>query len=124
MIQRVLVDHARKRLALKRGGTEVCRVPLEDVTDLAVERPDVLIELDAALEALDQHDPRLAAIVRGKFFGGLNGEQIADSLGCSTRTVKRQWRVAKAWLYRVLTETSNARPPDPLSPYRGPSARV
>ncbi|MEM7584318.1 MAG: ECF-type sigma factor [Acidobacteriota bacterium] len=104
IIQRVLVDHARKRLRHKRGGPASQRVPLDDVTDLVVERPDLLIELDHALEALDRRDPQLASIVRSKFFGGLTGEQIAETLGCSTRTVKRQWRVAKAWLYRVLTE--------------------
>ena len=102
MIQRVLVDHARRRVAHKRGG-DVRRVPLDDVADLATERPDLLIALDTALEALEQQDPRLAAIVRSKFFGGLTGEQIAETLGCSTRTVKRQWRVAKAWLYSVLS---------------------
>lgn len=107
MIQRILVDHARRRVANKRGG-DVRRVPLDDVADLATERPDLLIALDTALEALEQQDPRLASIVRSKFFGGLTGEQIAETLGCSTRTVKRQWRVAKAWLYSVLSAPNPA----------------
>ncbi|MEM7349911.1 MAG: ECF-type sigma factor [Acidobacteriota bacterium] len=115
MIQRVLVDHARRRLAAKRGGAEACRVALDDVSDLALERPDLLIELDGALEDLERRDPRMAAIVRGKFFGGLTGEQMAETLGCSSRTIKRQWRLAKAWLYRVLTE-AKPQPADPVSP--------
>ena len=101
MIQRVLVDHARRRQALKRGGGTV-RVALEEVTDLAAERPDLLIALDRALEDLERRDPLQAEIVRSRFFGGLTGEEIARALGCSRTTVKRQWRLAKAFLFREM----------------------
>ncbi len=104
MVQRTLVDHARRRQALKRGGDRL-RVPLDEVGDLATERPELLIALDSALSALERREPQQATIVRSRFFGGLTHEQIAEILGCSRTTVKRQWRMAKAWLFRELSQT-------------------
>lgn len=101
MVQRILVDHARRKLAVKRGGDRL-RVPLDEIDDLAFERPDLVVALDEALTALEKRDPLQAAIVRGRFFAGLTSEQMAGTLGCSRTKVKRQWRLAKAWLFREL----------------------
>lgn len=105
MIQRILVDHARRRRAAKRGGGAL-RVPLEEVEDLALERPDLLIALDAALTTLEAREPMQAAIVRGRFFAGLTGDELASVHGCSRTTIKRQWRLAKAWLFRELEQVA------------------
>lgn len=104
MIQRILVDHSRRRWAQKRGGRSE-HIPLAEVTNLAVERPDLMIELDAALQLLETIDSIQAAIVQAKFFAGLTGVEIADVLGLSPATVKRKWRMAKLWLFHELNKT-------------------
>lgn len=105
MIQRILVDHARQRWASKRGG-QAEKIPLSEVADLAVERPDLLIELDEALKTLEEIDSVQASIVQAKFFAGLTGVEIAEALGLSPATVKRKWRVAKVWLFHELNKAS------------------
>lgn len=101
LIRRVLVDHARRHRSAKRGGGE--RVPLSEVADFAVERPDQLVTLDEALERLAAIDPLQVTVIEHRFFGGLTGEETAAVLGLSPATVKRRWRLAKAWLYREIT---------------------
>ncbi len=101
MIHRILVDHARRSRYAKRGGG-VPDVPLSEVVDLALERPDKLVELDEALASLEAIDPLKATIVEVRFFGGLTTKETAEVVGCSESTVTRQWRMAKAWLYREL----------------------
>jgi RNA polymerase sigma factor (TIGR02999 family) len=102
MIRRILVDHARKRRAAKRGG------PLQAPFDEAVlggKARDVQVEaLDEALTALSKIDPRKGRVVELRFFGGLSVEETAAVLEISEETVKRDWRAAKAWLFRELTQ--------------------
>jgi len=102
-MRRILVDHARKRSAAKRGdGTSsvdidalahVLSAPLPD---------DRLLALDAALEELATLDPRQARVVELRFFGGLSVEEAADVLGVSATTIKREWSTARAWLFRAV----------------------
>jgi RNA polymerase sigma factor (TIGR02999 family) len=102
VIRRILVDHARRHHSAKRGGGGE-KVPLSEVADFAVERPDQLVTLDEALGRLAAIDPLQVTVIEHRFFGGLTGEQTAAVLGLSPATVKRRWRLAKAWLYRELT---------------------
>ena len=103
MMRRILVDYARANLRAKRGG-ETTRVAFEDieapVTEPALD-PD-LIALDAALEKLAEIDPRRGRVVELRFFGGLSVEETAHVLQVAPDTVVRDWRVAKAGLFRYL----------------------
>jgi RNA polymerase sigma factor (TIGR02999 family) len=101
LMRRILVDHARVRQAQKRGGAER-RVPLELAASVPTERPVDLLAMDDALDALAAVDARKAQVVEMRFFGGLSIEEAAGALGVSVETVKRDWRVAKAWLLREL----------------------
>ncbi len=98
-MRRILVSHARKRAAGKRGGA--LRVTLPDELPADASEPDVLA-LDEALEQLEQLDPRQARVVELRFFGGLTVEETAAALGVSPATVKVDWSMARAWLYRKL----------------------
>jgi RNA polymerase sigma-70 factor (ECF subfamily) len=105
LMRQILVDHARKRDADKRGGSKQ-PVPLDD---LQIEGPgfqslDDLIALDDALLKLEEFDPRQCRIVELRFFGGLTEEEISHLLGLSVRTIKRDWSVARAWLYAEITK--------------------
>ncbi|MHC4990985.1 MAG: ECF-type sigma factor [Planctomycetota bacterium] len=103
-IRRILVDHARARRRHKRGGNRT-RIVLDDVLQTLQARPGFdLLLLDDALERLAEIDPQYARIVEMRFFGGSTMEEIATLLGVSLRTVERDWRVARAWLYRELSE--------------------
>lgn len=97
-MRQVLVDHARRRRAGKRGGawsrTTLSGKPLALDTD-----PEELLALDAALEGLE---PRQREIVEMRFFGGMTEEEVAAALGVSDRTVRREWVKARAWLYDAL----------------------
>lgn len=97
-MRQVLVDHARRRKALKRGGDVVCTT-LTDAGGPIEFRPDEMIALDEALEGLD---PRQRQVVEFRFFAGMEEAEIADVLEISTRTVRREWVKARAWLYRSL----------------------
>ena len=97
-MRRILIDHARARIADKRGGVQQ-RVPLSDLDrwgDPALSEP--LLDLDTQLAALSDADPRAARVVELRFFGGLREEDIAEVLGVSVITVKRDWKAARAWL--------------------------
>ena len=98
----VLIDHARARVAEKRGGVQQ-RVALSSVEEWqpAPQSEDVLI-LDEALSKLEQADGRAAKVVELRFFGGLREQEVADVLGVSVITVKRDWKVARAWLVDQL----------------------
>jgi len=100
-MRRVLVDHARTRLSLKRGSGST---PLDLKADILVlEQPPEMIEaLDEALRKLAEIDSRQAQIVEMRYFGGLTEEEIGEVLGVSSRTVKRDWLMAKTWLYARL----------------------
>ena len=106
MIRRILVDHARKHLAAKRG--EGLQVPLDEAL-LGNKARGVDVEaLDEALTALSRMDPRKGRLVELRFFGGLTVEETADVLGVSEETVTRDWRVAKTWLFRELGRATPA----------------
>jgi RNA polymerase sigma factor (TIGR02999 family) len=98
MMRRILIDHARAQQAEKRGG-EFQKLSLDENIDVSGQRADELVALDDALERLAQIDPQKSRIVELRFFGGLSVEETAEVLGVSAPTVKRQWRMAKAWLY-------------------------
>jgi len=101
-MRRILVDHARRKHAQKRGdGLE--RVTLADL-DVATDAPDVdVLALDEALTALKTQDPRLEQVVSLRYFAGMGIEQVAAALGLSPATVKRDWTFARAWLAEHMT---------------------
>jgi RNA polymerase sigma-70 factor, ECF subfamily len=104
MMRRILVDIARRRDAVRRGGPEAVRVPLDGLEIAAPAEADMdLVAVDRALEKLAAHDARKARIVELRFFGGLSMEEIARALDVSVRTVHSDWALARAWLYRELT---------------------
>jgi RNA polymerase sigma factor (TIGR02999 family) len=101
-MRRILVDHARRHRALRRGGG-ARRVPLESLDALAAEeRAGLLVELDEALSRLAALDERQARVVECRFFGGLTEEETAEALGIGLRTAKRDWAKARSWLYGEL----------------------
>ena len=103
LIRQILIDHARERHSLKRGG-DLARVPFSHVIDLAVEHDldrETLIDLDAALAQLEEVDSRQCQVVELRFFAGLTIEQIAEIQQTSRATVKRDWDMAKRWLARA-----------------------
>jgi len=102
----VLVDHARRRGTLKRGGGRV-RAELDGVLALFNESSPDLLALDDALRRLGENDPELARIVELRFFGGLSIEETARVLASSTASVTRGWRVARMWLVRGLEGADN-----------------
>ena len=105
VMRRILVDHARRDLRGKRGGGSL-HVQLEDAASQPTEHSmDALdaLALDRALQELEQLDPDQGRIVELRFFGGLTVQETAAALGISPATVKREWALAKAWLYRALT---------------------
>ena len=101
LMRHILVDHARVRLAQKRGGADR-RVPLDEAVAICAERTVDLIALNSALEILAQVDIRKSQVVEMRFFGGLSIDETAEALDVSPETVKRDWRVAKVWLLRHL----------------------
>ncbi|HKP72204.1 MAG TPA: sigma-70 family RNA polymerase sigma factor [Pyrinomonadaceae bacterium] len=103
MMRRILVDHARGHQAEKRGG-EFHKLSLDENIDVSDERADSLVALDDALTALAAIDEQKSRIVELRFFGGLSVEETAEVLGVSAPTVKRQWRMAKAWLYGEVSK--------------------
>jgi RNA polymerase sigma factor (TIGR02999 family) len=109
MMRRILIDHARARVAEKRGGAQH-RMNLSSIEeDLlpAAHNEDVLL-LDEALSRLEQADARAAKVVELRFFGGLHEQEVADVLGVSVITVKRDWKVARAWLIDQLPSRSGS----------------
>lgn len=106
LMRRVLVDHARRHTAAKRGGGRTQQ--LDSSIAVTSERDVTVLALDEALTHLAALDSQQARIVELRCFGGLTIEETAESLGVSVDTVKREWRLAKAWLYRKLDQGSTA----------------
>jgi RNA polymerase sigma-70 factor (ECF subfamily) len=102
LMRRIMVDHAREHRSLKRGGGAL-KVSLDDTALVTETRSKELLALDEALERLAAQDPRKSKIVELRYFGGLTVEETAAFLKLSDRTVKREWRMAKVWLYRALS---------------------
>lgn len=105
-MRQILSNYARDRRAMKRGG-DVAHIPLDLVSDEAgaPAAPDIesIATLEEALRKLEQADPRLSDVVECRFYGGMSVEDTAAALGISAATVKRDWALARAWLYRELT---------------------
>jgi len=99
----VLVDHARSRLADKRGGAQR-EVSLDEAHLATDDRPEDLLAIDQALTALAAKSERLSQLVHYRFFGGMEYEEIAEVTGLSVPTVKRDWARARAWLYSFMRE--------------------
>ena len=101
LMRRILVEHARRRDADKRGGSQV-RVQLDEALAVANEADVDLLAIDEALDRLAAIDPQQARVVELRFFSGLSVEETAAALGVSPKTVKRDWSVARAWLRREI----------------------
>ncbi len=101
-MRRIIVDHARRRNGLKRGGGQFC-VPLDEALDHEVVLDGRISELNDALSRLQQLDPRPASVVEMRFFGGLTEQEISGVLGISVATVKRDWEFARSWLLAQLS---------------------
>jgi RNA polymerase sigma factor (TIGR02999 family) len=99
-MRRILVDHARRRTAEKRGGVD--RPVVFDEGLIARDRPEELVALDDALEALAAVDERKARVVELHYFGGMNQKEVADVLHVHENTVARDLRLARAWLHRHI----------------------
>lgn len=104
IMRRILVDHAREHNAAKRGGGAI-RLSIDDVQIPLEQRAAGFLALDEALERLSQFDERKCRVVEMRFFGGLNDEEIAEVLGVTSRTVLRDWKKARLWLYRELSRS-------------------
>ncbi|HEX8138676.1 MAG TPA: sigma-70 family RNA polymerase sigma factor [Pyrinomonadaceae bacterium] len=102
VMRHVLIDHARRRHYAKRGGS-LHRVSLEDESVMSPARARELVALDEALGELSRIDPRKGRVVELRYFGGLSLEETAAVLEVSVMTVRRDWRAAKAWLYKAVT---------------------
>jgi RNA polymerase sigma factor (TIGR02999 family) len=100
-MRRILVDYARQRKAAKREGNRQ-RVELTDALAISADRLDEILAIDEALQRLAEFDPRRSKVVEMRFFGGMTEDEVAEVLGVGTRTVKRDWNVAKAWLHGEL----------------------
>jgi RNA polymerase sigma factor (TIGR02999 family) len=102
LMRRILVDYARMHIAEKRGGITV-RVELEDpIMNLVEMGKTDLVALDDAMQQLEAVDARKCRVVEARFFAGLSAKEIATVLGTTEATVRRDWRIARAWLYRYL----------------------
>ena len=99
VMRRILLDHARKHTAEKRGGAAEVLPLEEEILVVSHEKSAELIALDEALETLTKMDEQKAKIVELRYFGGLSIEETAEVMGVSVPTINRQWRMAKAWLY-------------------------
>lgn len=105
LMRQILVDHARKHSAAKRGSNTV-HFSLDDLQIPVEQRAGSIIALHEALERLSEHDETQSKVVEMRFFGGLSNFEIAEALDVSERTVGREWRAAKLWLFREMNENS------------------
>jgi RNA polymerase sigma factor (TIGR02999 family) len=101
VMRHILIDHARGHVRAKRGGTKEA-VTLDEALVFSEEKSAELLAVDEAMQRLAKLDPRQSKIVEMRFFGGLTVEETAEALGISTITVKRDWSLARAWLYGEL----------------------
>jgi len=105
LMRRILVDHARKRKYAKRGG-DARRISFDEALPVSRERGADLVALDDALDRLSAIDARKSKVVEMRFFGGLSVEETAEALKVSPLTVKRDWKMARAWLYNTISNDS------------------
>ena len=116
VMRHVLIDHARRRHYVKHGGA-LQQVSIEDAAMMSHQRAAELVALDEALNELAQLDPRKSRVVELRYFGGLSLEETAEVLEVSLMTVRRDWRAAKAWLYKAVSGDGN-----PHSEIRNPQS--
>ena len=109
IMRRILVDHARKHVSLKRGGS-FARISLEEAAVFSRGRPRELIVVDELLKRLASLDPQGCRIVELRFFAGLSLEETAEVTGLSTAKVRREWSATKAWLMREMSRSSSNEP--------------
>ena len=112
-MRHILVDHARVARAGKRGGGAMA----EELTDMVASiqgRVDEILAVDEALDRLNQISPRQKTIVEMRFYAGFTEEEIAEILGLASRTVKREWATAKAWLHGEMVRAAGGRPPESI----------
>jgi RNA polymerase sigma factor (TIGR02999 family) len=100
-MRRVLIENARRKSRLKRGGRQL-RLELDEISLAATTPDEKILLVDEALERLRTEDPEKARVVLLKFFGGRTNQEVAASLGVTERTVERHWAYAKAWLFRSI----------------------
>ncbi len=106
LMREILVDHARSHMAAKRGGGEQRMTLDEGVASPAAIKPNIdLLRLDDALQVLAKLDPQQCRIVELRYFGGLTIEETAEVLVLSPATIKREWQLARAWLYHEISES-------------------
>jgi len=103
-MRRILVDHARRHQAEKRGGSDQQRLSITSAEELLAQPAVDLLALNEALEELSQMDPQQGRIVELKFFGGLSIDETAEVLSIGHATVEREWKSARAWLRRQLEQ--------------------
>ena len=103
VMRHILIDHARRRRFAKHGG-DAQQVSLEEASLMTEQRAAELVALDEALDELAKLDPRKMRVVELRYFGGLSLEETADVLEISVMTVRRDWRAAKAWLFRRMKD--------------------
>ena len=108
-MRQILVNYAERRRTAKRGGGEA-DVPIDEVVIPTDEAADEMLALHQALERLEQEKPRWCRVVECRFFAGLTVEETAEAVGTSPATVKREWRLASAWLYQALHPDGSADP--------------
>jgi len=106
-MRQVLLDYARRRSAAKRGGAAARRVDIDAKLLVAENTLEDVIAVDEALKRLTAIDPRQSRLIELRFFAGLSVEEVAEVLGVSVITVKREWKSAKAWLHRELGPTKS-----------------
>ena len=104
-MRQIVVDHARRRARLKRGGDHVV-VPLDEASEPGTREAEHVLEIDVALKKLGALDPRQARVVECRYFAGLTEEETAAALGVSLRTAQREWLKARAWLRAELSGRS------------------
>jgi RNA polymerase sigma factor (TIGR02999 family) len=117
-MRHVLVNHARDRMAGKRGGG-IANIALDDAPEVGIAPDDIVVEINEALKKLATLSPRLAQVVECRFFAGYDDAETARALGLTDRTVRRDWVKARAWLRRELEVGrigGNARPTDASEP--------
>ena len=101
-MREILLDYARRRIAVKRGGKDAYRVEIDLELRGVSPRIENVLAIDEALGRLEQIDPRQSRLIELRFFAGLTVDEAAEVMGISSVTVKREWRSAKAWLHREL----------------------
>jgi RNA polymerase sigma factor (TIGR02999 family) len=106
VMRQILIDHARTKYAQKRGGRQE-KLSLDEAQHACMEKPDIMVHIDDALNQLARHDPRKAQLIEMRFFGGLTAEESAAVLHLPVNAVRRDLRVAQAWLQRELNRGSD-----------------